>query len=126
GIVVVASAGNSGANQYIAGSPATAEGAISVAANDPTPSFPGASITFSGGTIPAIDANGHPLSGTTSYTIKVLTGANVLGCSVAAFGGPLPPNTIALVNRRTCAPVAKAVYWQQAGTAPAVTVTKPP
>jgi len=115
GVVVIASAGNSGASPYIDGSPASADGAVSVAANDPTPSFPGATITFGSTTIPAIDANGFALSGTTSYNIKVLTGANVLGCGVAAFGGPLPPNTIAVVNRGTCARVAKAIYGQQAG-----------
>src|SRR5256885_4148721 len=36
GIIVIASAGNSGGNPYIVGSPSTGEGAISVAANDPT------------------------------------------------------------------------------------------
>jgi minor extracellular serine protease Vpr len=122
GVVVIASAGNSGASQYIDGSPATADGAVSVAANDPTATFPGASLTFGGTTIPAIDANGFPLSGTTTYNIKVLTGANVLGCSVAAFGGPLPPNTIAVVNRGTCARVAKAIFGQQAGAAAVVMV----
>jgi subtilisin family serine protease len=122
GVVVIASAGNSGASPYIDGSPATADGAVSVAASDSTASFAGASLTFGGTTIPAIDANGFPLSGTTTYNIKVLTGANVLGCSVAAFGGPLPPNTIAVVNRGTCARVAKAIYGQQAGAAAVVMV----
>src|SRR5439155_976082 len=97
----------------------TADAASSVPANDPTESFPGASVTFSGSTIPAINANGFALSGSTSYTIVVLTGANVLGCSVAAFGTPPNATSIAVVNRGTCARVAKAIFGQQAGYAAA-------
>ena len=41
GVIVVASSGNSGPNQYITGSPGTADGALSVAANDSSPSVPG-------------------------------------------------------------------------------------
>ena len=124
GVIVVASAGNSGPSPYVTGSPATADGAISVAANDPWQALPGANITAGTLTVPAIDANGYPLSGTTSYTIKVLTGANVLGCSVDAFGGlnSLPSGTIVVVNRGTCARVAKAIYGQKAGAAAVVMV----
>src|SRR6266850_1425331 len=129
GVVVVASAGNSGFSPYITGSPATAEGAISVAANDPYPNFPGATLTFSGTTIPAINANGFALSGTSTFNVKVIknvAGSESLGCSVAAFGGPLPPNTIAVVNRGTCARVAKAIFGQQAGAAVVVMVNNAP
>ena len=121
GVVVVASAGNSGPNPYITGSPATADGAISVAANDSTPSFPGATITIPGATMPAINANGFALAPTQSYTVKVLTGASRLGCSVADFGA-VAPNTIVVVRRGLCARVAKAVYGQQAGAAAVVMV----
>src|SRR5216117_2099207 len=122
GVIVVASAGNSGPSPYVTGSPATADGAISVAANDPWQALPGANITAGTLKVPAIDANGYPLSGTTNYTIKVLTGANVLGCSVDAFGGlnSLPSGTIVVVNRGTCARVAKAIYGQKAGAAAVV------
>src|SRR5216117_3274592 len=125
GVIVVASAGNSGFSPYITGSPATADGAISVAANDPYPNFPGATLTFSGTTIPAINANGFALSGSSTFNVKVVKNADEtlsLGCSVAAFGGPLPPNTIAVVNRGTCARVAKAIFGQQAGAAVVVMV----
>ena len=61
GVVVVTSAGNSGPSQYITGSPGTAEGAIATAAIDPTPEFPGATITTSGGlSLPAVNANELP------------------------------------------------------------------
>jgi minor extracellular serine protease Vpr len=120
GIVVVASAGNSGPNPYFVGSPSVAEGAISVAANDSTSTFPGATISIPGASITAINANGATLAPTATYNVKVLTGANVLGCSVAAFGGPLPPNTLVVVQRGTCARVAKAIFGQQAGAAAVV------
>ena len=128
GVIVVASAGNSGPSPYIVGSPSTGDGAISVAANDPYPNFPGATLTFSGTTIPAIDANGFALAASATYNIKVIkdnpaTGEDEsIGCSVAAFGGPLPPNTIAVVNRGVCARVAKAIFGQQAGAAVVVMV----
>src|SRR3989441_878780 len=124
GVIVVASAGNSGPSPYVTGSPASADGAISVAANDPWQEIGRAHITAGTLTGPAIDAQGYPLSGTTNYTIKVLTGANVLGCSVDAFGGlnSLPSGTIVVVNRGTCARVAKAIYGQKAGAAAVVMV----
>src|SRR5712691_4942099 len=125
GVIVVASAGNSGPNQYITGSPAAGDGAISVAANDPWPTFPGAMIAAAGLTVPAINANGYPLPGSSTYNIKIIKNADgslSLGCSAAAFGGPLPSNTIAIVNRGTCARVAKAIFGQQAGAAAVVMV----
>ncbi len=134
GIVVATSAGNNGLNQYIVGSPSTADGAISVAAIDGTQSFPGASITLPDFTINnAINANGYQFSGPVTYSIKVIkndtttaTRDESLGCSVADFTGPtlapLPPNTIAVVNRGVCARVAKAIFGQQAGAAAVVMV----
>ncbi len=118
GVVVVVAAGNSGLNPYLVGSPSTGDGAISVAANDSTQSFPGALVTIPAGTKTAIDANGFTLPPSTTYTnVKVLVAPNQLGCSVAAFGGPLPPNTLVVVQRGVCARVAKAIFGQQAGAA---------
>jgi minor extracellular serine protease Vpr len=130
GVIVVTSAGNSGTNQYLVGSPSTAEGAISVAASDPTPFFPGATILLSNAVLMnAINANGYVFVGPTAYTVKVITDNPAtlatdesLGCSVSDFGGPLPPNTIAVVNRGVCARVAKAIFGQQAGAAAVVMV----
>src|SRR5436853_7311333 len=88
GVIVVASAGNSGASPYVTSSPASADGAISVAANDSYSSFPGATLSFSGTTIPAINANGFALSGSATFNIKVIrddpttSGHESLGCSV--------------------------------------------
>jgi minor extracellular serine protease Vpr len=123
GMIVVASAGNSGPNQYITGSPAAGSGAISVAANDSNQTFGGLTLSFPGGPITAINANGWPVANGTSYTIKViqdnpgtLTRNEALGCRVADFGA-LAPNTMAVVVRGTCARVAKAIFGQQAGAA---------
>ena len=122
GVIVVASAGNAGPSPYVIGSPSTADGAISVAANDPWQNLPGATLTFSGKTITAINANGFALPASSTFNIKVITGSGSLGCSVAAFGGPLSPNTIAVVNRGVCARVAKAIFGQQAGAVAVVMV----
>ena len=124
GVVVVTSAGNSGPSQYITGSPGTAEGAIATAAIDPTPEFPGVTITTSGGlSLPAVNANEHPYTGPISgLTIKTLTNIagtaedESLGCSVAAFG-TVPANTLVVVNRGVCARVAKAIFGQKADAA---------
>jgi hypothetical protein len=123
GMVVVASAGNSGPNQYITGAPAAGTGAISVAANESSQTFPGFSLAFTGGPITAINANGSTVANGTSYTIKVITDDPTtttvnesLGCNVSDFG-TLGANTLAVVVRGTCARVAKAIFGQQAGAA---------
>ena len=128
GVIVVASAGNSGPNQYITGSPGTAEGAIAVAAMDPNASFPGVSVSAGTLTIDGINANGHVFSGPLTGPLKVITDNPAtpenesLGCSVAAFGPPLAAGTIAVVNRDTCARAAKAIFGQQAGAAAVIMV----
>src|SRR5262249_30254921 len=55
GIVVVAASGNAGPVRYVTSSPAAAATAISVAAQDPTPSFPGARLTSGTTNISTID-----------------------------------------------------------------------
>ncbi len=121
GVIVVASAGNSGPSQYITGSPGTGTGVISVAANDPTSEFAGATIGTPAGNVTAINANGEPFSAMTLTVKKLVDNPatplenEALGCSVAAFGGPLPPNTMAVAQRGVCARVAKAIFGQQAG-----------
>jgi minor extracellular serine protease Vpr len=128
GIIVATAAGNNGPNPYIVGSPSVATAAISTAANDSTASFPGAQIAIPSGNLTAINANGAALPPTSSYTVKVMfdpgTTTVSLGCSVDAFGGPnsLPPNTIAVVRRGTCARVARAIFGQQAGAAAVVMI----
>ena len=118
GIIVVASAGNSGAGRYITGSPASATGAISVAANDPTPSFAAAHLTGVGAPMDLINANGASFS-TFSGNLKVLvdnplTPANeAIGCQQSDYAGSA--GMIVVVNRGVCARVSKAIRGQKAG-----------
>jgi minor extracellular serine protease Vpr len=131
GVIVVTSAGNNGPSQYITGSPGTGAGSIATAASDPTQTFPGVNITAGTLAIQGINANEHP-NPTVSGTLKVIqdnpaTPVNEAeGCSVAAFGAPLPAGTIAVVNRGTCARVAKAIFGQQAGAAAVIMVNNDP
>ena len=120
GVIVVTSAGNSGPNQYIVGAPSTAEGALSTAANDSSPGFPGAGITLSNGvTMDAMNANGYAFSGPFTGQIAVITdnpatlADESLGCAVSDYAPAA--GKIAVVNRGTCARVARAVFGQQAG-----------
>jgi len=118
GIVVVASAGNSGRAPYITGSPATATRAISVAANDATPTFPGATIGSGASAITALNANAATFANGLTLPVKVVysaPGVVSLGCSTAAFTAAGVAGTIAVVSRGTCARVAKAIYGQDAG-----------
>jgi subtilisin family serine protease len=118
GVVVVASAGNSGPNAYITGSPAAATQAISVAAEDTLATFPGALIDFA--TAPDItNANnqnawpGLPVSG----TLKVIysaPGVVSLGCTAADYG-TLPANTVVAIQRGVCPFVDKGAAAQAAG-----------
>jgi len=121
GVVVVASAGNSGQAQYITGSPATANGALSVAANDPLPSFPGSDITLSTGpTVTAIEANGISTAGLGTLPVKVLPdgfGGISLGCDPNEYINAGVSGDLVVVKRGTCARVARAIYGQQAGAA---------
>lgn len=125
GVVVVASSGNAGHNPYLTGSPGTGDGVISVSAVDSAEGFPGATITVGGTPVEAINANGASLDGIGDLTVVRLAGDNALGCSPAAFtaAGVVPGgNQIAVVDRGSCARVAKAIYGQQAGAAAVVMV----
>jgi len=129
GVVVVASAGNSGGNPYITGSPGAGEGVIAVSAVDSTQTFPGALMSFSNGTsLQAIKSNNAALPAG-PLSVVLLTGANALGCSPAAFtnAGIVPGgNQLAVVTRGTCARVAKAIYGQQAGAAAVLQINTDP
>lgn len=124
GVIVVTSTGNSGANQYLAGSPGSADGSIAAAAIDPTQSFAGALLTLSAGApISAINANAATFADGTSYSIVVLrtaTGAVSLGCNPAEYVGVA--GKLVVTQRGTCARVARAVFAQKAGAIAAVMI----
>ena len=129
GVVVVVSAGNSGPNQYIVGSPGTADGAITVAASDPTATFAGATLTLSTGGAPLAvqNSNGATFANGSSYPIAVLrdaAGKVSLGCDpaeYAAFPGGVAGKMV-VTQRGTCARVARAVFAQKAGAAAAAMI----
>ncbi len=131
GVVVVASAGNSGHNPYLTGSPGTGDGVIAVSAVDSSESFPGATITVGGNTVEAINANGASVDGLGDLEVVRVaddpaTSENeALGCSVEAFekaGIVSGGNQLAVVDRGTCARAAKPIFGQQAGAAAVVMV----
>jgi minor extracellular serine protease Vpr len=118
GIVVVASAGNSGNVSFITGSPASASLAISVAAQDPTASFPGVTLAKPGaGPFQTINANGAPVTSAT-LQVKVLLDAagNIsLGCSPADYTDVT--GKLVVTKRGSCARVNRAIYGRDAGAA---------
>jgi subtilisin family serine protease len=125
GITVVASAGNSGQNAYIVGAPSTANHALSVAASDGSvPLYPGGlfhlTVTSS---ITAINANGATFADGLSGKVRVLrdsTGGVSLGCDPAEYNGST--GMIVVVQRGTCARVARAIFGQKAGAAAVVMI----
>jgi len=116
GVVVVASAGNDGTNYYMAGAPAAGDGVISVAATDATPTYPGANLTFEGGSIQAQNSNGAKFTDNTSYRVVVLgtPGAVGLGCDAAEYGANVA-GALVVTKRGTCARVDRAKLGAAAG-----------
>jgi minor extracellular serine protease Vpr len=134
GILVVASAGNAGPAPYMLGDPASADGAIAVAATDAHASFPGAAITLSPGTpIVAQDSNGAPLPAA-ALPVVVLpdttgTGSNGIsrGCNPAEYtAAGVTGKLVVVVRGGTCARVARAVYGEQAGAAAVAMINNAP
>ncbi len=126
GVVVVISAGNEGPNQYIVGSPSTAAGAISVAASDPTDSFPGAlfSLNTGGAPLKVQNSNGASFGGA-NYAVVVLRnpdGSVSLGCDPAAYAAANVAGKLVVTQRGSCARVARAVFAQKAGAAAAAMI----
>ncbi len=140
GVIVVTSAGNSGASQYITGSPGTADGSIATAANDPFTLIPGVRVVTAppSGTplsLLAINGNGFSFVGPIAGPLVVLqdnpatvvdlpgfigSADESLGCSPSAytFNGIVPGGgQIAVAKRGVCARVAKPIFGQQAGAA---------
>jgi subtilisin family serine protease len=133
GVSVVASAGNEGGNGYMVGSPSTANGVLSVAAMDgTTPTFPGGHFVLSTGkTLDAINANAATFSDGTQLPVVVVhdssqLGGVSLGCSTAAFQAANVAGKLAVVQRGTCARVAKAIFGSDAGAAAVAMINNAP
>ena len=133
GLIVVTSAGNSGPAQYITGSPGTAIGAISTAANDANQELPRRQHPAQHGRQHPGDqrqrrATSFPPAGTPLVVVREASGAISRGCEgIGAGGAPVPGSApgefaaagaagkIAVVIRGDCARVAKAINGQKAG-----------
>lgn len=115
GIIVVASAGNSGNAPYITGSPSVADKVIAAAATDSTANFPGANLALSTGkTITALDANGAALN-TSPLPVVVLrdaSGGVSLGCSEAEYVDSVITGKLVVTLRGVCARVSRAQFGQ--------------
>jgi subtilisin family serine protease len=129
GVIVVASSGNEGHNPYMTGTPGATGSVLSVAASDPTQSFPGATITpTTGAPITAIDANGISVAGIDAPVKVLYTGtphdaAHIsLGCDPQEYVDAGVTGAIVVVKRGTCARVARAIFGQQAGAAAVIMV----
>lgn len=117
GITVIASAGNAGSRPYLASAPSVGPGVISVAANDPAKTFPGATLDIEGVAINAINANGADLPASAPiHVLKDASGGVALGCAAADYQD-IPQGSIVVTKRGSCARVERAIFGQQAGAA---------
>ena len=97
---------------------------ISVAAMDPTQSFPGANVALApGGSSTAIDANGAPISNVTLPVVVLKNGSDIsLGCDPQEYVNANVAGKIVVTQRGTCARVARAIFGEKAGAAAVVMV----
>ena len=124
GVAVIAAGGNAGGSAYIVSSPGTASGVLSVAAMDGSvATFPGGHFALStGASLDALNANKATFADGTTLPVVIVRDATQpggvsLGCSVAAFQAANVSGKLAVVQRGTCARVAKAIYGRDAGAA---------
>jgi len=122
GVVVVASAGNSGTNAYVTGSPASADKVISVAAIDALANVPGANISVGAG-IQAINANESTALPVTGTLLVLSDGAGGigLGCTASEYSG-VTAGAIVVTKRGVCARVDRAKFGQAAGAGAVIMV----
>jgi subtilisin family serine protease len=110
GIIVVASAGNSGPAPYITGSPAIADKAISVAADDSIATFPGYNLSLHpGGPLQALNSNNSSSGPILSMPTVVLDAtAGYSGCTDAEYPADLTGKLVVTV-RGNCARIDRAI-----------------
>jgi subtilisin family serine protease len=104
GVVVVAAAGNSGEHPYIAGSPASGDGVVSVAALDSNASMPMAELDLGGSSITVQNSNAAKFADGTRYPIVVLgtPDAPSDGCNAADYDRPDVPGALLVELRGNC------------------------
>jgi len=120
GIIVVASAGNSGAAPYITGSPAIAERAISVAAADTIATLPAYNLTLHpGGPLVALNSNkstSGPMPGLQTYVMP-MNGNSFSGCTEAEYDPAKITGKLVVTVRGSCARVDRAIFGARHGAA---------
>jgi subtilisin family serine protease len=120
GIIVVASAGNSGPAPYITGSPAIAERAISVAAEDTIAAFPGYNLTLNPGAVSVLamnanDSKSAPLPGLQIYRMPMH--GSFSGCTESEYDPALITGKLVITVRGFCARVDRAIFGARHGAA---------
>jgi subtilisin family serine protease len=129
GIIVVASAGNSGFAPYITGAPAVGNRVISVAAQDVSlPTLPMASLGLlpGGTTIKAQVSNGAPVpSATLPVVVLPLTGT-FSGCTDAEFIAGNVAGKLVVTVRGSCPRVDRAILGQKYGAAAVAMINNGP
>jgi minor extracellular serine protease Vpr len=118
GIIVVAAAGNGGPAPYMAGDPATATRAISVAAMDARAFLVnGVHITLSsGGGANGVEANSLRLpTGNVPALVLASGGALSLGCNATDYPASGAAGALVIVSRGTCSFDQKVTNAQAAG-----------
>ena len=118
GIIVVASAGNSGNSvRYIVGSPSTGNKVVSVAAVDSKQTFPGATVVLrpsgTGQTWQNSNAGTLPSGSLPIQTLRNTDGSVSLGCSESEYADPATGNSKVTGNlvvsvRGVCARIYRA------------------
>ena len=119
GVVVVASAGNSGDyGGQSTGAPSVGRDVISVASMDNTTiTAPTFTVTPDGSSIGYGNATGSPLAPLSGSLNLVSATPSIFGCSAI---DPVPANTAVLISRGSCTFYTKALNAQKAGAAAVV------
>jgi subtilisin family serine protease len=119
GVVVVAAAGNSGNVPYLASTPASGDGVLSVAATDASPTVPGATLDLGAHAISVLNANAATFADGASYPVVVLGSPDNVsfGCDAADYARPDVPGALVVTLRGACDRWLRAGLGQAAGAA---------
>jgi minor extracellular serine protease Vpr len=120
GVIVVASAGNSGFAPYITGAPAVGDRVISVAAQDVSvPTLPTASLGLlpAGTTIKAQVSNGASVPSATLPVVVLPLTSGYSGCTDAEFIAANVAGKLVVTVRGSCPRVDRAILGQKYGAA---------
>ena len=116
GVVVVASAGNSGPEPYLVGAPSSGTRVLSIAALDPVIRDPGGSIDAATDREPVLLRLANDVALPVTGPIRVLRdgqGGIALGCAAADYAGSA--GTVVVVARGVCPRIDRPAFAQAAG-----------